>query len=230
MTNPEIRLIHAIERIPHCDDNYFELTFNDYGENFYVPAFLPWDEEGIVDTICNLTGKQFRKPSSEPFVQTLHFKDNNGTYINRISIETKTLTKDKKLEHLQNHPTNYPPSHDIEKVLEKVPNKVVNISYDIHHHSDPIEFIYNSGNLLALGSILSSIIVTHLEDVIPGDFTLILHHDYRPSLKDDLDDVINQFNQLSRGYADTKYPKILVNKNVKEGVNYTQEDFRLIER
>lgn len=227
--NPELSIIDSITKVPHSIDDVIWLNCKNYKENCYLPQVLPFDGPAVMKFITEtITGSTFKIDLGITDPESMDFEA-SGTIINvAIMSVIKDLDEEIREELAKKDQLNHPANTPFAYILNEIPKKQLDFRYSFTHQGDCITFLEYMPHLLGLASILSNIILNQ-GNYYQGNLDLAFFHNYSHSKKKEWTELVNKLKETRvNNDWDFKYPRLLVNKNVKAGQFYTTHDFSLL--
>lgn len=227
--NPELSIISSIGKLPHSIEDMIWLNCKNYKNFCYLPQVLPFDGPALMQFITKtLKGGTFKFDLGKKDPEILEFEASGTIIRSQITPLIKTLTKEFREQLAEKIKMDYPPNTPFSELVDKIPKKSLSFKYDFFHNGNCITFLEYMPHLLGLASALSNIILTQ-NDYYQGDLDLVFHHGYKHSEKSSWIELVNNLKELRVDNDwDFKYPRLLVNKNVKDDQFYKHEDFSLL--
>jgi hypothetical protein len=226
--NPELSIIDSISKVPHSIDDVIWVLCKNYKDNCYLPQILPFDGPAIMDFVTNnLTGGTFKIDLQKSSPEVIEF-DAGGTIIQvTITPLIKLLKPEFREDLAEKDRINHSPNTPFSYILDEIPKKQLNFKFEFKHSGNSVTFLEYMPQLTGLAAILSNIILEQ-NHYYQGNLDLAFHPNYSHSCKKLWIVLVNNLKELRvNNDWNFKYPKLMVNKNVKSNKFYSHGDFSL---
>ncbi len=234
MTNPELVLINEIQQIPLDKGPVFTINLEKLKENCYIPQNIPLYEDDLNKAIGTLVGGSFRTKDQLNAGNMLMFRINDITVQLIIRFRITPFSTEGKRNYYNNNKVDYPANKTEGQILEMVPNAALDgsffWSYSKKDH-ETINFLEGTATLLALSSVIYNIAVTE-SGLASRKLELVFEHYVYGILDQEefekIHTLVNFLTELRKNTVwGNNYPRLLVNKNVKDKSVYTTNDLKL---